>query len=191
MQISDLRPDDAAAIEQAAQALVDGFREHSPTSWPDRTAAHAEVLGTLEAGKVCRVARGADGAMLGWVGGRPSYARVWELHPLVVLPAVQRRGIGRALVADLEAQVRARGALTLMLGSDDEDAMTTLSGVELYPDVWTHVANIRNLRGHPFEFYQKCGFVIIGVVPDANGYGKPDILMAKRIAEPRKLTKPA
>jgi len=35
----------------------------------------------------------------------------------------------------------------------------------------------------PFEFYQKCGFVIVGVVPDANGLGKPDILMAKRVAE--------
>ncbi len=29
--------------------------------------------------------------------------------------------------------------------------------------------------------YQKRGFVIVGVVPDANGLGKPDILMAKRI----------
>jgi hypothetical protein len=75
------------------------------------------------------------------------------------------------------------GGLTVLLGSDDEDDMTTLSGVELYPDVWTHVANIRNLRGHPFEFYQKCGFVIVGVVPDANGLGKPDILMAKRVAD--------
>ena len=93
------------------------------------------------------------------------------------------RGIGRALVADLEVQVRERGGLTMLLGSDDEDDMTTLSGVELYPDIWPHVANIRNLRGHPFEFYQKCGFVIVGVVPDANGLGKPDILMAKRIAD--------
>jgi len=61
--------------------------------------------------------------------------------------------------------------------------MTTLSGVDLYPDVWPHIRSIRNLRGHPFEFYQRCGFVIVGVVPDANGYGKPDILMAKRVAD--------
>jgi aminoglycoside 6'-N-acetyltransferase I len=58
---------------------------------------------------------------------------------------------------------------------------SNLSGVDLYPDVWPHIANIRNLHGHPFEFYQKCGFVIVGVVPDANGLGKSDILMAKRV----------
>lgn len=121
--------------------------------------------------------------MLGWIGGQHAYARVWELHPLVVVPSAQGRGIGRALVADLEARVRERDALTLMLGSDDEDDMITLGGVDLSPDVWTHVANIRNLRGHPFAFYQKCGFVIVGVVPDANGLGKPDILMAKRVAD--------
>jgi aminoglycoside 6'-N-acetyltransferase I len=183
MQITDLQPDDTAAIEQAAQALVAGFREQAPNAWPDLTAARSEVHAALEPGKVCRVARDADGTLLGWVGGKPFYARVWELHPLVVVPAAQRRGIGRALVADLEAQVRERGGLTILLGSDDETDMTTLSGVDLYPDVWPHIRNIRNLRGHPFEFYQKCGFVIVGVVPDANGYGKPDILMAKRVTD--------
>jgi aminoglycoside 6'-N-acetyltransferase I len=80
-------------------------------------------------------------------------------------------------------QVRQRDGLTILLGSDDEDRMTTLSGVDLYPDVWPHVANIRNLRGHPYEFYQKCGFAIVGVVPDASGFGKPDILMVKRVAD--------
>ena len=183
MRITDLQLGDVAAIEQAAQALVVGFHAHAPDAWPDLAAARSEVQQALEAGKLCRVARAADGMLLGWVGGRHSYARVWELHPLVVVPSAQRRGIGRALVEDLEAQVRTRGGLTILLGSDDEMDMTTLSGVDLYPDVWPHIKNIRNLRGHPFEFYQKCGFVIVGVVPDANGYGKPDILMAKRVAD--------
>jgi aminoglycoside 6'-N-acetyltransferase I len=122
------------------------------------------------------------GTVLGWVGGIRQYdGHVWELHPLVVRPDCQRQGIGRMLVADLEAQVRERGAVTLWLGSDDETNMTTLAGVNLYPNVWEHVAQIKNLRGHPYEFYQKLGFVIVGVMPDANGWGKPDIFMAKAI----------
>jgi GNAT superfamily N-acetyltransferase len=48
-----------------------------------------------------RVARG-DEVIVGWIGGHHVYARVWELHPLVVARAAQKRGIGRALVADLE-----------------------------------------------------------------------------------------
>ncbi len=182
MHIDDLHAQDEAAIEQAAAALVAGFHKHWPTAWPDIASARAEVLSALKSDKVCRVAYSDDGRVLGWVGGYVSYARVWELHPLVVHPTAQGHGIGRALVADFEAQVQQRGGLTILLGSDDEDAMTTLSGVDLYPEIWVHIAHIRNLRGHPYEFYQKCGFVIVGVVPDANGRGKPDILLAKRVA---------
>jgi aminoglycoside 6'-N-acetyltransferase I len=183
MQISNLQPNDTVAIEQAAHALLAGFRDHAPDAWPDLAAARTEVQEALGPGKVCRIAQDDDRTVLGWVGGRHSYARVWELHPLVVHPSAQRRGIGRALVADLEVQVRQRGGLTVLLGSDDETDMTTLSRVDLYPDVWPHIRSIRNLRGHPFEFYQKCGYVLVSVVPDANGRGKPDILMAKRVAD--------
>jgi aminoglycoside 6'-N-acetyltransferase I len=182
MRIGDLGSDDERAHEQAAEALVAAFPTTAPSAWPDFKAAYAEVRAALEPGKLCRAAYGDDGTLLGWVGGQHSYARVWELHPLVVHPRAQRRGVGRALVAHLEARVRERGGLTVMLGSDDEADMTTLSGVDLYPDVLVHIASIRNLRRHPYEFYQKCGYTIIGVVPDANGLGKPDILLAKRIA---------
>ena len=54
MQIADLEPNDAAAIEQAAQALVAGFREQAPDAWPDLAAARTEVQEALEPGKVCR-----------------------------------------------------------------------------------------------------------------------------------------
>src|SRR5215212_6597760 len=133
MQITDLQPHDTAAIEQAAHALVSGFREHAPDAWPDLVEARSEVQQALAPGKVCRVARDADGTLLGWIGGQHSYARVWELHPLVVIPTAQRRGIGRALVADLEAQVRQRGGLTILLGSDDETDMTTLRALICTP----------------------------------------------------------
>ncbi len=98
-------------------------------------------------------------------------------------PDSQGRGIGQALVADFEAQVRSRGGLTIWLGSDDVDGMTSLAGVDLFPHVLDHLARIRNLRRHPFEFYQKLGYAIVGAPPDANGLGKPDIFLAKSVAQ--------
>ena len=59
--------------------------------------------------------------------------------------------------------------------------MTSLAGVDLFENLWDKIKNIQNLKGHPFEFYQKMGYVITGVVPDANGKGKPDIMMSKRV----------
>jgi aminoglycoside 6'-N-acetyltransferase I len=58
-----------------------------------------------------------------------------------------------------------------------------VGGVDLYPGVLQHISQISNLRDHPFEFYQKLGFEVVGIIPDANGPGKPDILMAKRVPE--------
>ena len=179
--IVDLDPGQGGMVRQAAVLLIEGFKDHWPDAWPDMEAALEEVRESLGEGRISRVALDRSGTVLGWIGGIPSYGgNVWELHPLVVRPDLQRQGIGRALVADLEARLRERGALTLWLGTDDESGMTTLSGVNLYPDVLEHLANIKNLRGHPYEFYQKLGFSIIGVMPDANGQGKPDIYMAKR-----------
>ncbi len=109
--------------------------------------------------------------------------RVWELHPLVVDPSYQRRGIGRALVADLERIAAERGAMTLTLGSDDETGLTSLAGVDLYPDPIAHLARLQDRGGHAFVFYTKCGFAITGVTPDANGFGQPDLHMSKRVGQ--------
>ena len=109
---------------------------------------------------------------------------VWELHPLVVRADHERRGIGRALVLDLEQRVRELGIHTMFVGSDDETGLTSLAGVDLYPDVVAHLARLRDLAGHPFGFYQRLGYSVIGVMPDANGFGKPDIYLAKRLTPP-------
>ena len=106
------------------------------------------------------------------------------MHPLAVSPAHQRQGFGRALLAYLEERVRERGGLTLWLGTDDEVDRTSLGGAELYPDLLGARAAIRDLGGHPYEFYLRCGFLLAGVVPDANGPGKLDSLMAKRVSAP-------
>jgi aminoglycoside 6'-N-acetyltransferase I len=180
-QINGLSQDNQSSIEQVAAMLVDGFAEHWPDAWPTLDDALAEVLESFDEGRISRIAVDSDGQVLGWIGGQHSYALVWELHPLVVRADQQGKGIGRALVADLEALVRERGGLTLTLGTDDDDNMTTLSGVNLYENTWQHIARIQNLRGPPSAFYQKLGYTITGVVPDANGIGKPDILMSKRL----------
>ena len=183
MQIKDLTATDMNAVEQAAALLVVGFKEHSPNAWPTQELALAEVRESFRPDRISRVALGATGSVVGLVGGIRAYGgETWELHPLVVHPRHQGQGIGRARVTDLEAQVLARGGRSVYLGTDDEDGMTTVGQVDLYPQVLEHLARIRNLRRHPYEFYQKMGYVIVGAIPDASGPGKPDILMAKRIA---------
>jgi aminoglycoside 6'-N-acetyltransferase I len=180
MQITDL-PDSSDLHQQMAEALVLGFRVHW-NAWETIDEALAEIRMILEKGFV-RIALDDEGkTVLGWIGGLPEYeGNVWELHPLVVHPDHQKQGIGRALVTDFEQQVKRRGGLTIRLGSDDEDNMTSLSGADLYSNLWEKIANIQNLKQHPYEFYQKLGYSIIGVMPDANGRGKPDIIMGKYI----------
>ena len=182
MKIISLESNNGHLIHQAAQLLVDAFKEHWPDAWPTYEKGLEEVHEMLETERICRVAVDEKGNLLGIIGGIPGYdGNVWELHPLAVQPSSHGQGIGRALVKDLEEQVRLRGGLTITLGTDDEDDMTTLSNVDLYENLWEKIRDIRNLKGHPFEFYQKLGYVITGIVPDANGKGKPDILMAKRV----------
>ncbi|MBV9790151.1 MAG: GNAT family N-acetyltransferase [Chloroflexi bacterium] len=184
MQIIDLCPTDERLIQQVAEMLVAAFAEFAPDAWPDLPSALEEVRESFGDERISRVALDEHGDAIGWVGAIAEYdGNVWELHPLVVRPKLQRGGIGRALVLDLEQQVRQRGGTTISLGTDDQTGQTSLGGVDLYPNVWEHIATIRNLGGHPYEFYQKLGFVITGVLPDANGPGKPDIFMAKRVAK--------
>lgn len=182
MQILDPLTNDRQFIQQMAALLFEAFKDHWPDAWPTMESAIKEVFESFAEHRISRIAVDEDGTVLGWIGAIESYGgRVWELHPLAVSPRAQGCGIGRALVEDLETQVAARGGLTLWLGSDDEAGMTSLGGVDLYPNPLDHLARIQNLRRHPCEFYQKLGFAIVGVMPDANGFGKPDIFLAKRV----------
>lgn len=182
MRIGDLPVHDAALVEQVSAILVAGFAEHWPGGWPDLEAARADVRASGAPDRISRVALDDEGRVLGWIGGFPEYrGHVWQLHPLVVAPEWQGCGVGRALVTDFEAQVRTRGGLTVWLGSDDVDDMTSLAGVDLFSDVLDRLRSLRNRKRHPFEFYQKLGYVVVGALPDANGLGKPDIFLAKSL----------
>lgn len=177
--IVDLAQQPSDVTEQAAQLLVDGFDE--PRGWPTLAAARDEVQHVLADGFALGLLE--SDALLGWIGGLPEYSgRVWELHPIVVRRDQRRRGVGRQLVQAFEAEVRERGAFTVTLGTDDDSGMTSLADVNLYDDIPRHIAELRDLgRGHPFLFYRKLGYVVTGVLPDANGPGKPDIYMSKKI----------
>ncbi len=181
MLIRDLTIEDTAGIHAAALIAQAAFR-HIPFC-DTLEEAREEVHDALQPGKICLAAYDDAGEMTGWIGGLHSYALVWELHPLVVHPSHQRRGIGRALVLALEDRIIAAGGLTIILGSDDEFGGTNLFGRELYPDVLGMARQLESVADHPFVFYQKVGFVVTGLVPDANGFGKPDILMSKRVRQ--------
>src|SRR4029450_10422206 len=112
------------------------------------------------------------------MGSMRSYGgNVWEIHPLVVAAASRRHGVGRALVQDLERIVHQKGAVTLWAGSADEDYEKSLGGVDLYADVPAAIRGVRNLKGHPYEFYLRLGFTVVGVMPDANGAGEPELFL--------------
>lgn len=132
--------------------------------------------------RLCLVAR-SGAAVLGWVGGIPTYSHAWELHPLVVRQDVRGQGIGQALVTAWEERVRERGALTLYLGTDDDgpEPGTSAGGVSLFPGVLSHAATLA-VRDHAAGFYRRLGFEVVGLIPDANGPGKADVLMAKSLA---------
>jgi aminoglycoside 6'-N-acetyltransferase I len=182
-QLVDLRETSASGQQQAAEILVLAFRQDWPDAWPDIESASQEVAECLDPERICRAAVAPGGGVLGWIGGISTYdGHVWELHPLAVHPDFQGLGIGRALVLDLEEQVRQQGGITVFLGTDDESYLTSAGGIDLYPNVLEKAMRLHNRGRHPFTFYQTLGYEVVGLVPDANGPGKPDILMAKRVA---------
>jgi aminoglycoside 6'-N-acetyltransferase I len=181
MRIVNLSASQPDHIAQAARLLHESFLGRA-TAWPDIESARAEVLTSLEAGKVSLVAIDDEDRVVGWIGGQPQYdGLVWELHPLVVAVSARRKGIGRALVESLEDIVGARGGLTLWLGSDDEIGETSLGNADLYVNLPVQLRDFEARGEHPYPFYQRLGFRLVGVMPDANGRGKPDIFLAKRI----------
>jgi aminoglycoside 6'-N-acetyltransferase I len=182
MEVITLTKENGPLVQQAAQLLVDAFREYWPTAWPSLKDGLEEVHEMLEKERICRAAVDDEKKLLGIIGGIPQYdGLVWELHPLAVQPDMQGRGIGKLLVDDFEEQVRERGGLTITLGSDDDDGMTSLSNVDLYENLWEKIRDVHNFKRHPYEFYQKLGYIITGIVPDANGIGKPDIILSKKV----------
>ncbi len=148
---------DAAEISSVAQA---SFREaFAAVAYPpaDLAAFLASAMGPATYARQIadpdygfRIARNAAGAITGFAktgpndlpmpAGEPPLAKTRELHQLYLLPQAKGTGIADAMMAWVEEEARARGAVALYLS--------------------VYIDNIRAQR-----FYARHGFVEIGKNP--------------------------
>ena len=166
-------------IIQAARILTDSI----PQSWGTFEETLEEIEGRLIPGNTLLAAIGND-MVISWGGilAATYNGNVFELHPLAVRRDRQNEGIGGTVVSALEDEARKQGGLTIHLGADDEkdSGETSLVNVDLYDDLPGKIADF-SPGTHQFGFYLKMGYKIIGVMPDTNGVGKPDIFFGKRL----------
>ncbi|HWR18592.1 MAG TPA: GNAT family N-acetyltransferase [Clostridia bacterium] len=169
---------DEKQLLEAADLLHKSLRE----GWPTLEEAQEEIRERLIPENTLLAAVEND-TILGFGGILPSYGgNMCELHPLAVREDMRNKGIGTAIVHALEDAARQKGAYTMWLGADDEreKGETSLANVDLFDDLPGRIKNFQ-AGTHQTAFYLKLGFQIIGVMPDANGKGKPDIYMGKRL----------
>jgi len=176
MKIIDFKHLNEVQILQAAQILTESISN----GWSTIQDALDEIKKLQPKSTLLCVMEDDD--VIGWGGIlAPTYSgNVFELHPLVVRKDKRKQGIGRAIVSALEDEAKNQGGLTIYLGADDEDGETSLANVDLYDNLSDRIKDFGS-GVHQSGFYLKLGYKIIGVIPDANGIGKPDIYLGKRL----------
>lgn len=179
MQIVNMTELNTAQITEAAQILTDSL----PLGWATLQDALDEIKERLIPENTLLVAL-EGGTVIGYGGIlAPQYnGKVFELHPLAVREDRRGQGVARAIVTALEDEAREQGGLTIWLGADDEveGGETSFANVNLYDDLPGKIRDF-DPGTHQSAFYLKLGYKIIGVMPDANGIGKPDIFFGKRL----------
>lgn len=181
MRIDDLNPADSKLVDALTDLSHAAAASHAPNWLPTLAAAREEVVDATASGHITRVFLQDNGAPAGWISAVRLYGAVWEVHPLLVSPQQQRRGIGAKLVADIEAQTKARGAGVLFVSTSDEVNATSLGGRDVYPNPLAALVNIEITPGHAAGFWLRQGYAIAGMIPDAEGPGKPSIHFTKRL----------
>ena len=182
MKIVNMNTLSKPQLTQAAQMLTDEL----PLGWPTLADAADEVdmlLNDEDEPDALFLAAVEDDTIIGWCGMLPEYnGNVFELHPLVVRHDRQGEGVGRKLLIEIEKAAKAKGGLTLYIGADDEapNGETSFANADLYDDLPKRIKEFEP-GTHQTAFYLKQGFKVVGVVPDANGKGKPDIKLAKSL----------
>jgi GNAT superfamily N-acetyltransferase len=116
---------------------------HRDLAWSFREAEDSEALlaSYIDLGRVW-VARTPDGEAVGHLQAVPREGDLWEVTNTAVTEASRGLGIGRALLERAIDEARSAGVGRVVLA--------------------TATADLGNLR-----FYQRCGFRMTHVVPDA------------------------
>lgn len=166
-----------AYIEQCSDLILNNFN-----TIIDMDTAVNTVQKSLDDTKINLIALDEKNEVIGWICGIENYnLHVWEIQPLVIRSDYQHKRLGSLLLSEFEKEVFLRKGITIILGIQDENHETSLSNVDIYDNTLKKIKKIKNLKHNSYEFYLKNGFSIVGVIPDSNGLGKPDILMAKRV----------
>lgn len=164
--------------ERAAHVLSESL----PRGWPTQQDAAQELAQRDVPENILLVAL-EHGEVVGLGGMLPHYdGRVFELHPIAVRADKRKRGIGRAILRELESRAKERGGLSVVLGADDdgETGETSLADKDLFQDLPDLMRDF-DPGTHQTAFYKKLGYSLIGVAPNANGPGRPDIWMGKSL----------
>jgi aminoglycoside 6'-N-acetyltransferase I len=168
--------------KQAAEILYATFTEINGNLWlKNEKDALDEVGECIKGANIC-IGIKLENKLIGWAGLRPMYEKTWELHPMVIKKEFQGKKYGKILLNEIEIMAYKNGIIGIVAGSDDETNSTSLSEKEINcENIFEEIKNIKNYKNHPFEFYKKCGYIIIGIIPNANGQNKPDIWLWKDI----------
>ncbi len=129
--------------------LFDGYRQFYGTSSDVVLARQFLVDRMTRKESVVLIARGDDGAPLGFVQLFPSFssvraAPIYVLNDLFVVPAARRQSVGTLLLQSAADMARASGAIRLKLST----AITNMAAQRLYETMkWTreedfHVYNL-------------------------------------------------
>jgi aminoglycoside 6'-N-acetyltransferase I len=172
-----VEPEDTQFIEEAALLLQIVY----PHLLYTQAEAENEIMRVFQQGSIF-IIRVIDEQIVGMIGARPTHGSTgYELFPHVVSPDKQNQGMGSVLLQMLETELSKRQATVLFLATEDEMGETSISDIDLFEDPFPSLQELKSDSTHPYVYYRKRGFKVFGVIPDAFGIGKPDIIMAKRI----------
>lgn len=184
VDVAGFDPADELRLDEAAYVLYRAASRYS-SAFPTPDAALGELLDVARTtDAVTFVALNLAGEVCGLASAAPyRSSSVLRVHPLVVDPPFQRRGVGRTLLKTVEDAARELGFSTLILALEDEAGQTSLSGKSLFPDPLAPMTRFVPPAAHPSTFLKRMGFGLTGVLPEAAGPGRPELWFAKSLEE--------